>query len=326
MRQSVKLSSSFPPPAPEFDGLMADAAVQRLAEIVTTGTRLVNAPIYDLTSIQAARGVLSATVTVAEFAGYALTMDLLETELVDAVAAGQDCLPGTLPLRGRLLPDAATVLGVDQRLCAGGPLALCAIARPGSHTQSADYLLLIQERSGSVLNTARRLAVIPKAFHQPLSDHAAAAALAATLERELEEELLGRDDVDSTRPGQLRADPMHPSLLSEPMRWLAGHSGGERWRVECTGFGLNLVSGSFEFASLIVITDEEWWVRFGGSIQGNWESAGLRCYSSLDRDLLAQLCHDRPGATRGSLRCFRVSGGWPSSARADARSRHHSFQ
>jgi hypothetical protein len=299
MRQSVKLSGSLPAPAPEFDELMADAGVQRLAEIVTTGTRLVNAPIYDLTSIQAARGVLGATVTVAEFADYALTMDLLETELVDAVAAGQDCLPGTLPLRGRFLPDAATVLGVDQRLCAGGPLALCAIARPGSRTQSADYLLLIQERSGSVLNAARRLAVIPKAFHQPLSDHAADAALAATLERELEEELLGRDDVDSTHHGQLRADPMHPSLLSEPMRWLAGQSGGERWRMECTGFGLNLVSGNFEFASLIVITDEERWVRFGGSIQANWESAGLRCYSSLDRDLLAQLCHDPAWSNEG---------------------------
>jgi hypothetical protein len=33
---------------------MADAAVQRLAEIVTTGTQLVNAPICDLTSVQAA--------------------------------------------------------------------------------------------------------------------------------------------------------------------------------------------------------------------------------------------------------------------------------
>jgi hypothetical protein len=226
-------------------------------------------------------------------------MDLLETELVDAVADGEDCLPGTLALRGRFLPDAAIVLGVDQRLCAGGPLALCAIARPGSHTHSADYLLLIQERSGSVLNAARRLAVIPKAFHQPLSDHAADAALAATLERELEEELLGREEVDSTHPGQLRADPMHPSLLSKPMRWLAGQSGGERWRMECTGFGLNLVSRNFEFASLIVITDEEWWVRFGGSIQVNWESAGLRCYSSLDRDLLAQLCHDPAWSNEG---------------------------
>jgi hypothetical protein len=301
MRQSVILSSSHPPLALDFDGLMADAAVQRLAEIIMTGTRLVNAPIYDLTSIQAAQGVLSATVTVAEFAAYALTMDLLETELVDAVADGRDCLPGTLPLRDRFLPDAATVLGVDQRLCAGGPLALCAIARPASRTraESADYLLLIQERSESVLNAARRLAVIPKAFHQPLSDHAADAALAATLERELEEELLGRDDVDSTQQEQLRAYPMHPSLLSEPMRWLADYSGGERWMMECTGFGLNLVSGNFEFASLIVITDEEWWTRFGGNIQANWESAGLRCYSSLDRDLLAQLCHDPAWSNEG---------------------------
>jgi hypothetical protein len=301
MGQSVKLSGSVQPPAPQFDELMADAAVQRLAEIVTTGTRLVNAPIYHMTSIQAARGVLSATMAVAEFADYALTMDLLETELADAVAESQNCLPGTLPLRNRLLPDAATVLRVDQRLCAGGPLALCAIARPGRRTRtgSADYLLLIQERSGSVLNAARRLAVIPKAFHQPMSDHAADAVLAATLERELEEELLGRDDVDSTRQGQLRADPMHPSLLSEPMRWLAEHPGGEPWLLECTGFGLNLVSGNFEFASLIVIRDEEWWTRFGGSIQGNWESAGLRCYSSLDRDLLAQLCHDPAWSNEG---------------------------
>jgi hypothetical protein len=38
---------------------------------------------------------------------------------------------------------------------------------------------------------------------------------------------------------------------------------------------------------------------FGGSIQANWESAGLRCYSSLDRDLLAQLCHDPAWSNEG---------------------------
>jgi hypothetical protein len=35
--------------------------------------------------------------------------------------------------------------------------------------------------------------------------------------------------------------------------------------MERTGFGLNLVSGNFEFASLIVI-DDEWWDRLGGQI------------------------------------------------------------
>jgi hypothetical protein len=310
MRQSVTLSSGSGPAAPHLDDLVADAAVQRLAEVVTTGTRLVNAPIYDLLSIEASRGLLSAAVTITEFVDYALTMDLLETELVDAVAHGRHCLPDALPLRDRFLPDTAAVLGLDQRLCAGGPLALCAIARPGSHTRAGrpDYLLLIQERSGSVLNAARRLAVIPKAFHQPISDHSADAALAATLERELEEELLGREDVDSTHQGQLRAEPMHRSLLSEPMRWLTDHADGQRWSVECTGFGLNLVSGNFEFASLIVISDEDWWDRFGGSIQANWESAGLRCYSSLDRDLLVQLCHDPAWSNEGLfalLQAFR---------------------
>ena len=301
MRQSVTLSSGFEPASPHLDALVADAAVQRLAEVVTSGARLVNAPIYDLLSIEASRGVLSATVAIAEFVDYALTMDLLETELVDAVAHGQGCLPGSLPLRDRFLPDAAAVLRLGQRLCAGGPLALCAIARPGSRTRadSADYLLLIQERSGSVLNAARRLAVIPKAFHQPMNDHSADAALTATLERELEEELLGREDVDSTHQGQLWADPMHPSLLSEPMRWLVDHSDEQRWSMECTGFGLNLVSGNFEFASLIVISDEEWWARYGGNIQANWESAGLRCYSSLDHDLLMQLCHDPAWSNEG---------------------------
>lgn len=69
--------------------------------------------------------------------------------------------------------------------------------------------------------------------------------------------------------------------------------------MECTGFGLNLVSGNFEFACLIVIEDEEWWGRFGGSIEANWESAGLRCYSSLDHDLLARLCQDPSWSNEG---------------------------
>ena len=299
-REAIKLAENFMAPDPELDEPAAGAAVRRLAEAVAVGGRLVNAPIYQLLAIRADRGALEGTVGVTEFVSYALTMDLLEAELIDAIIDGRDCLPGALPLRDRFLPDTATVLQLDTRLCAGGPLALCAVARPGSRTRRGvpDYLLLVQERSGSVLNAARRLAVIPKAFHGPMSDPSDDAALAATLERELEEELFGRDDVDSTHQDQRRADPMHPSLLSGPMRWLADHADGE-WTMECTGFGLNLVSGNFEFASLIVVEDEEWWGRFGGSIEANWESAGLRSYSSLDHDLLARLCQDPSWSQEG---------------------------
>jgi hypothetical protein len=69
--------------------------------------------------------------------------------------------------------------------------------------------------------------------------------------------------------------------------------------MECTGFGLNLVSGNYEFASLIVIHDEEWWGRFGGHIEANWESDGLRRYSTLDDELLMALAHDPAWSNEG---------------------------
>ena len=130
-----------------------------------------------------------------------------------------------------------------------------------------------------------------------MTDLRADAQLGATLRREMEEELFGRADIDNTVSEDRRADPMHPSRLSEPMRWLDAHP--DRCRMECTGFGLNLVSGNYEFAGLVVIDDEEFWHQYGGMIEGNWESAGLRQFSSLDRDLLTHLAHDDAWANEG---------------------------
>jgi hypothetical protein len=105
-----------------------------------------------------------------------------------------------------------------RRLCAGGPLALFAVARPASaYRGPVDYLLLVQERSGHVLNATRRLAVISKGFHQPMTDWADA-RIGSTLRREMEEELFGREDVDCTLTEQFAADLMHPTSFSEPMR------------------------------------------------------------------------------------------------------------
>ena len=180
-------------------------------------------------------------------------------------------------------------------MCAGGPPALCAIARPPSRARRRpDFLLLVQERSGRVLNAARRLAVIPKSFHGSLVDYAEDAQIHLTLEREMEEELFGREDVDSVLGDQRRADPMHRSRLSAPMRWLMDHLDDGAWRAECTGFGFNLLTGNYEFASLVVVHDDAWWDEYGGHIEANWESAGLRRYSALDRDAVTALILD-PG-------------------------------
>jgi hypothetical protein len=275
----------------------ADRAVQRLAETLATGTRLVDMPLYRLLDIDVRKGRIGGQAGISRFVGYAVTMDLLENELVDTLATDTP-LHGSLPLRDRYLPDLASVLNVSDRLCAGGTLALLAIARPASPFRGdADYVLLVQERSGYVLNAARRLAVIPKGFHQPINDIRADAQIGATLRREMEEELFGREDIDNTLSDDRRADPMHPSQLSEPMRWLMGES--SRLRIECTGFGLNLVSGNFEFPSLIVIEDEECWTRYGGIIEANWESSNLRQYSSLDPQLLAELISDVAWSNEG---------------------------
>ena len=129
----------------------------------------------------------------------------------------------------------------------------------------------------------------------------------------MEEELFGRDDIDNTVSNQRVADPMHPSRLSDPMRWLMEQPG--RLRIECTGFGLNLVSGNYEFPGLIVIDDEQFWMRYGGLIEANWESSTLRQYSTLDRPLLAELINDVAWSNEGlfgllqGLRRLKRTGG-----------------
>src|SRR5260370_39181723 len=70
-------------------------------------------------------------------------------------------------------------------------------------------------------------------------------------------------------------------------------------RDECTGFGMNLVSGNFEFASLIVIESEEFWSRYGGQVEANWEASALRQYSSLDSESRAELVRDAAGSNGG---------------------------
>lgn len=282
-----------------LDEPAAGQAAQRLAEILAVGVRLTDQPIFHLVDVNVRTGRIGGAVGVTRFLQYALTMDLLEGELIDAVTAGLAApTPGSLPLRDRYLPDPASVLDVSGRLCAGGALALFAMARPADpHRGPADYVLLVQERSGRVVNAASRLAVIPKGLHQPLTDFRADARIGATLRREMEEELFGREDIDCTLANQRTADPMHPSRLSEPMAWLMADR--RRLRMECTAFGLNLVSGNFEFAGLILIQDEEFWTRFGGHIAANWESSNIRQYSSLDRQFLTDLVHDTAWSNEG---------------------------
>jgi hypothetical protein len=86
--------------------------------------------------------------------------------------------------------------------------------------------------------------------------------------------------------------------------------------MECTGFGLNLVSGNFEFAGLVVVEDETWWAEYGGAIEANWESDSLRRYSTLDHDSIRHLVHDATWSNEG-LFAFLLGLRWLSETGGD---------
>ena len=264
------------------------AAVDRLAAVEASDTVLLDNPLYRLLNAHIANNQLEASLGLTTFAAYALTSDLLEAELLDSLSTKADT---ALPLRDTYLQSIRSALSFVDRLCAGGVACLLAIAR------EEDYLLLIQERSPRVVNVAGRLSVIPKAFHQPLGDPQDT-AISATLERELEEELLGRDDLEQlSEDGGRRAAPLHDLAVSEPMGWLLDHH--DSYQLRATGFGINMLSGNYEFAAIAIVDDPSWWKQYGHLVEANWEARRLRTYSSRDNEGLSRLAADRNWSNEG---------------------------
>jgi hypothetical protein len=284
--QVALVAPSTKPPYLQDAGLKA--AITRLAEIEVSDTVFVNDPLYRLVGVEVAHDRLAAKFGLMDFAAYALTGDLLEEELLDELSGYRN---GS-PLRDLYLPSIEAALNLESRSCAGGPACLLAIARA-----EGDYELLIQQRSSQVVNVAGRMAVVPKAFHQPMTEADIETRVGATVERELEEELLGRQDVEQlAASSRRRAAPGHPLNRTEPAAWLHENP---RWRLECTGFGINLVTGNYEFACLLAIDDERWWERFGHRVQANWEAIDLHPWSSRDPEGLSQLMAASPWSNEG---------------------------
>lgn len=82
------------------------------------------------------------------------------------------------------------------------------------------------------------------------------------------------------------------------MRWLLVENLAAL-RVECTGFGLSLVSGNCEFAGLVVVESDDFWSRYGCRVEVNWKSSALRQYSSLDGESLAELITEDTWSNEG---------------------------
>jgi hypothetical protein len=78
--------SMAPNPGPQVNDHGLAAAIDRLADAEVSDTVLTNDPIYRLVQVAVDRDHLDAAVTLLSFADYVLTMDLLESELVHALA------------------------------------------------------------------------------------------------------------------------------------------------------------------------------------------------------------------------------------------------
>jgi hypothetical protein len=72
--------------ANQLEAKTLEAALVRLANVELSGTVLVNSLMYRILEVDVGQDRLEGVVALADFAGYALTMDLLETELVNALA------------------------------------------------------------------------------------------------------------------------------------------------------------------------------------------------------------------------------------------------
>jgi len=280
-------------PAVRLNDSQVRSALDRLAAAEVTGTVMVNNLLYRLSGLEIADCHLAAHFACSDFATYALTADLLETELRD-LARNDVRYPDatTAPLRDAWLPTVKAGLAFDERVCVGGPVCLVAIA------DGDQYQLLVQERSNQVLNVTGALAVIPKAFHQPIADAYSETRISTTIERELEEELFGRVDLEQRSAESMRrAAPLHPSNASAPMRWLRAHP--VSWRIECTGFGINMVTGTYEFSCLVAVEDQAWWTSYGHLLGANWEAIRLHRYSSLDSEGILHLIGDPRWSNEG---------------------------
>jgi hypothetical protein len=108
---------------------------------------------------------------------YAPTLDLLETDIVRLA----------LTRRASRSPSApshfftSSLVDLNSRPV---PVALFAVADRGAAGRAAHALLI--QNGQDALNSARRLAVMPQSFHQPLFYFSDEAQLSATIERELE--------------------------------------------------------------------------------------------------------------------------------------------
>jgi hypothetical protein len=200
------------------------------------------------------------------------TTGLLEDELRDSLALHEGNIERimhepsrALPVREALLPNVRALTSFSSRICAGGAGTLFAMARREPHN---DFIFPVQTRSDKVADGRGLLAVLPKGTHAYGVDPLAEVGIESTIYRELAEEIYGEKEAEGYGT-RLK----HDWYFKLPgLGYFREHEGA--FTNEIVGFGLNSLSGNFEFS---------------GEMKGMWEYTKVELVSTKNPARIQQL-------------------------------------
>jgi hypothetical protein len=280
-------------PGRQNDGLevnildeVRDYAPFVLKRLERLGVKVWDAPLYRLLSHGA--NELELTFSETRFLTWRFTSGLLSDEFVDALIEYKGVISdiltnaaSALPIRSILLPDIGSLSDFNSRICSGGIGVVFAVARGAPDN---DFLLPIQVRSSSVTDVRGKYAVLPKAFHQPITGDEREVNVHWTALRELYEEVFGGCEVEQTS-GRLKYD----WYLDEcpGVKWFQDHEGA--FNLEVVGYGINAMSSDYEIALLLAVRDTWYWRTFGNAMKKTWETGNIVYISTKDREQISKI-------------------------------------
>jgi hypothetical protein len=261
----------------QFAGYAARVA----ARLENMKVNIWNQKLYRMLDVNLEKRTLSYSET--DFVTYRFTSGLLEDELIDYLIDAKGNMDEVCrnskrsPLRKCILPDLKRLADLRSRVCGGGIGVVFALR------QDDYYSIPLQVRSPRLSDGRNRIAVLPKAFHQPMINSELEISLQSTLFRELFEEVFGGEEV--TKYDQHLVYDWYFGAC-EPLQWFRKH---DDWHAEVVGFGLNAVAGNFDFGMLVVVEDESYYESYRHLMRRNWEATETRWIATNDADGIARI-------------------------------------
>lgn len=232
------------------------------AELAAKKIRFENRPIYALRSFAPKGEHAIASFSNAQYVNYKLELGRLEEETLQALTntalqpdIAYDRRRDEMPLREKLLRNSEVLARYPNRLCAGGTNILLAFRI----SDRDDFMFILKRRSGGVSTGRHVMSLIPSGMHQSSTYFVAQeeTSVAATVYREMDEELFGGEEVD---PEDRSIEPLQ--FMRKPhLAWFQQNPNA--FTLEIVSFGLNLVDGTFEFGVLLVVNDPTYWDQYG---------------------------------------------------------------